>query len=458
MVWNKETLMVNPRHLIASIALIHAIVFLIVFETYAKTWNVMKYNSMRVAYYPWGEALGTGKVDDFLLRVKNNGYNYLQSEFHFSFKGDATDSRGFSVRATSKSIGDKKDDFKNAFIKTDSFGIRLVPEIQMGDCHAADWKFARDHWNNNIQMTRIQMNDSMGPVYGCHAFTDEPGGVDKTFVEYLQVILAAYTEAAVRYPLEFIHLGHDEPSAGTWLIMGNCKTGQATAANAGAFLCGNDISNWKVHRVLDTCSADINYLAANSVSPGTPTLAVQKLLVSEIFRRINQVQSVFGTRTKVVIHADMWDPQFYFQKYYLANDQMVTPSNGICDLPGLKNGEKEKFRKNIILMPWVWEQCQGPSTSMKIVKYNPDITFSRFSKKGFKFIWMHTITEGSTNAAQSQSYYKTSLKYTSNCLGYAAASWNAPYIDRETKAPYRCYDILESLHNLNTVLPSIDFN
>jgi hypothetical protein len=370
------------------------------------------------------------------------------AQFILNTTGDSTAPWGIRwIDSTPTTIQVKKDDFKNAFKRADSFGLRLIPEIQIGDCHGQHWEYARRYWNSDIKMTRIRF---MGGDYGCPSFTEDSAGIDKTFPELLGVIRDAYDESGVRYPLEFIHVGHDEPAAGNFLLMGSCKTGRG--CNPGTKCSSGMQSAFTVDSVLERCAADMRYIRTY---PGTKSEAVQSLFVTELFRRIKQVQAVFGSRVKVMIHGDVLDPSFFNSKYVLWTNDTVTLTPGIGNLPGLSgDSEKKKFRDNLIVMPWNYDKCAG----VNMHEYSADTAFSYLTSKGFKFIYVHSyFLNDNWNLPQTQDWHDASLHFTSNCLGYDAASWEMTYLD-STKRPYPSFNILDSLHSLNAaVIPPVDF-
>jgi hypothetical protein len=168
----------------------------------AVTYNLMQYNTIRVAYYGNGEDMGNGLVDEFLQKAKDNKYNYVLAEFAMN-------------RGRNSTILAKKEDFLRAFKKADDFGLRLIPLIQVGSCWSHHWRHAQVNWNTNIKMTRISSN--IGD-FGCPSFSADTAGFDQTFIEMLKQIRNAHKEAKVKYPLEFIHLGHDEPAFYTRML------------------------------------------------------------------------------------------------------------------------------------------------------------------------------------------------------------------------------------------------
>jgi len=399
----------------------------------AATWNALTYNSIRIACLQRGDILGLGEADSFLRRAKNAHYNYVLAPFYLQ-PGDTDD---YAVI---------KRNFILALRRVDAFGLRLIPEIQMGGVHADHWNNAR-LWNPNIQMVRFIASDGR---YGCPSLSYDPTGIDWTFTELLGALRDAFKEASVSFPLEFFHVGHNELAYYDWLVAGNCKTGKGS----GSPFCG-DRRTWSVAAVSELCTIDCDYINRFT---GSKSEAVRRLLVGEVFRRMTQVRTIFGPRTKLMIFADMWDPMFFSQRYIAWNNDTVNTADGILDLPGLPDdSSRARFKENVILMPWTFQQCAAADGGGR---YDAATTFSTFAANGFHFVYMHAFHQDKDrheieDTAMSREWRDASLKFRGSCLGYAAAS----LVLRFSRPPSPAFNILESLAALNADgIPAVDFS
>ena len=115
------------------------LIFCIVSQAVCNNYNVMKFNSIRIAYYEVGEDIGNGSVDTLLIRAKNAKYNYILAEFKM-------------YRGNYKTLQEKRKEFRNAFKKIDSFGMRMIPLIQLGSCWSSHWLHAKKYWNKNLEI------------------------------------------------------------------------------------------------------------------------------------------------------------------------------------------------------------------------------------------------------------------------------------------------------------------
>ena len=385
---------------------------------YAATteYNVMKYNSIRIAHYKEGENIPVG----FLVRAKKAGYNYVLGEFLLH-------------RGNYSSMVEKKDDFKSAFKKVDAQGLRLIPLIQMGSSSAEHWQWAKDNWNPKIEMNRIHGKNKSGKHgnWGMPSLAEDMDGIDASFVELLEIIKQAHSEADVSYPLEFIHLGHDEPA-----FYKHCLIGGVKGTYSGEYVIYDDDRSYS--------QADRNFINERISSGDSTSEAFQRLIVDELYRRIGQVHAVWGNKSRIMIYGDAWDPELngaMEMETYTAETAAMTP--GIATLPGLAADQKETFRENVVMIPWNYD---GNSTTGD-KDYNAANTFSYLASNGFKFIYAHEITKDNIypypdeRVAQANEYINESRNYQVNCLGFAAVHWS----DWEN----RCYDSIEYLADGN---------
>jgi hypothetical protein len=288
--------------------------------------------------------------------------------------------------------------------------------------------------------------------YGLPSLMYDSTGIDKTFCELLKEIKSAHQESNVSYPLEFIHLGHDEPAYWTRLLIGDCKLGP-------------DPKGWNVVKVLETCKIDKDFI--NNYS-GSTSEAVQTMVIKELLRRINQVKYFFKEpMAKILIYGDAWDPQkngrLEMETWNGSKCKMIPD---IAALPCLNDHHKKYFKENIILMPWNYSITDDPDGDGA---YNAPKSFKYFSKNDFKFIYVHEIISCTNKNKYKRSnpsgypqnridqavdYYNAAKKFKNNCLGYNAIMWGR----WQHPAP-KCFDSVEYLFKLNeNELPPKDYN
>lgn len=397
-------------------------------SSYSVTWNSMRLNTVRIAYFVDAGRFGDGHLDDFMVRAKKARYNYVTGDFRLSPGEDSTYAK-------------LKNQVKKSFARTDSFGLRLIPTIVIGSAYSTHWEIARK-WNPHIQMLRVHLSvgGDTAASYGGPSFSYDPLGIDKTFLEVLRAVREAYESARVSYPLEFIHLSHDEPASYTYLLMGGCKTGRDSSRYCSTMM------PFEVDTVYEDCQLDKDYIMKYS---GTKSAAVQSLLVTELFRRLNQIQSVFGNRVRLMANADLWDVSVQRQTFYLWNGDSVNFSSGLASLPGLTNDtDKRKFKNNVLLMPWNYDRCAGANGR----EYSAAAAFSHLASNGFKFVYWHAAgaLHRKIDMPLVMELHAASLKFKSNCLGYIGASWN--------DYPHHTFDSMDTVYSVNAShLPLKDF-
>ncbi len=411
---------------------------------------ILKYNSVRLAYYLFGEELAQGKADGYLRRAAKAKYNYLLAEFHLD-----TDKSNPGIAA-------KKDEFRRAFLRVHQHGMRMIPKIQLGSKWSLHWTAA-----NN---PKIQMNvyhDGSG-TWGCPSFAYDPDGIDASFEELLRVLKEAFEEAKLPYELEFIDLGHDEPVDDGYLLIGGVPD-QVSGPQDRFAQVDRDFIIGRMENHQEDVST-----------------AVQALVVDELSRRVTQVHRIIGENTKILVYGDLWDPQanggiekktFLTAKEEVCYDKggrevdcsapdvfrsstrvrafysKMTP--GIASLPGLSAEQKAVFVDNVILRPWCyydsWPFGGDPDGDGN---YDAEKSFSYFARHGLKFIYTSVHHEHPADSAYTEGEFRAMTKFVrasrlfrNNCLGYAAAPWNTRWQDPPDTA--EIFDTLEELYELN---------
>lgn len=429
---------------------LYLIIFLAVLLVASLGAQTPHYNSLRLAYYRFGEELAAGHADGYLERAVRSNYNYLLAEFNLDSDG------------ANPGIPGKKEEFRKAFIRAHQFGLRMIPKIQLGSKWSLHWMAVG---NEKIQMNTYHDGQRR---WGCPSFAYDPDGIDASFEQLLTVLKEAFDEAGLPYELEFIDLGHDEPVDDGYLLIGGVPDEVAGESDAFAQL-------------------DRDFIFDRIQNHGeSASTAFQTLLVDELYRRVKQVHRVFGTNTKILVYGDLWDPEanggiekMTFLKadeevcYDKGGSQVVCTSvevfrtsrrpsvvlarmtPGIALLPGLSETEREVFRANVILRPWCyydsWPFGGDPDGSGT---YSAERTFRYFADHGLKFIYTsvhherpadHEYTEGEYRAMTR--YVKASRLFPDSCYGYAAAPWETRWVD--PPGTPKIFDTLEELYELN---------
>lgn len=274
-IYIKETIGMQLKFL-----LLKCLLFTVPLYSFGQKLNTMTYNSMRLAYYHRAQNLPS--IPDFLIRAKSNRYNYILGEFRFRNKQHTSDPDDLYDRM--------KNDLKNAFTITNQYGLRLIPLIQMGSCWSRHWELVKAEKNHSIQMNSIKglkgvsengvINVTQTLYMGCPSFAYEPQGIDKSFKDLLLLIKEAYKESNASYPLEFVHLGHDEPCFYTKCLIGCCERDASWN-----HLNGNRY--FKVEECQSYSQNDRDDIIARMNNTGCDiATAFQQLLVSQLHRRI----------------------------------------------------------------------------------------------------------------------------------------------------------------------------
>jgi hypothetical protein len=371
------------------------------------------FNEMRLAY--WNGAIGyDGDYNSFLLKTIPDKYNYVLCEFQILPSG-----------TPAQSLAILKSEVKKAFIKASGYNLGFIPGIQM----SSQWSY---HWVN-MGNANIEMNwykSSNGTIKGTPSFAPDPHGIDKSFIEVLKIIKQAIdegkTENNITNSVNYLFIGHDEFMTEGMYFLPALQSAK-----------------------------DRIYIDKLTDAGKSPQVALQTIVAAEIYRRLQQAQTVFGTTMKTLLFADMFDPEanggqpwkMKVKGYFKLNDARVYPpvystlptlavryvdeeiniSSGFLSLPGLSTAEKQAVKSKVIFMPWSYlTKWYGRSSG-----YNANNTFKYFSDNGCQFIYTSayspTDTPGVFNIYEGniamKRYQAASLNYRSNCRGYYSAHW-----------------------------------
>jgi hypothetical protein len=403
-----------------------------------------KFNSVRVGLVRSAKDLGDGTVDGLLQRIHQDGYTHVISDFGIN----SPDTSIIRIQAY------------NAFRRADQFGLKLIPQVQLGSKWSSHWQ----NFDPKIQMNQDIVYDSKGnPIpLGCPSFASFPykkiaydTAMDRSFPMVWGAIRNGFNKAVANglsySDLAYIAIGHDEPVQVERLLVGNGLV-KSSKYDQG-FITG----------ILGTST---NYDSA-----------FQVLFAREVLRRVDQSISAVGVSTKVLISGDMWDPMAnggsrkttFPIKGQVRNIRLapsVTPNTGIASMPGLDESEKLRLKTYLVIAPWpyydAWEWI-NPALDTKVT-YDAKAAFGYLANSGFSIMYWGTIAGGNeridagtqfiTSNAMRKNVSAARL-YQNNVLGYIAGYWEAGSGNcADYSAPQNtCFLTLEYMMKLNN--PSI---
>jgi hypothetical protein len=328
--------------------------------------------------------------------------------------------------------------------------------VPMSSKWAIHWKILQKYENPNIGMNTITSNDNNPDIIGdnpicnyknnlesvnkgSNSWAYEPDGVDKSIIDVFKAVNDGFNDANVGYILEYIHLEHDEPQFLNWNLMAGVGAECETAYPYKGNFARGAVSK-----------ADVQFiqsLLARGYSTGS---AYQQLLANELFRRISQVEQVFGSRVKSMIFGESFDDQSWGGVPWwvnFGNSNKMTMS-GVIDLPGLNDSQRKKMKERLILVVWNYDG-KNPYVARLIdwlnqADYNSENALNRLTVKGYKFLYLGALENGDDSKQQINEYASASRNYQNNCLGYYAAAWDVGYT---IGSPDGKWNILEYLYS-----------
>lgn len=420
-------------------------------------YRTLGYNAIRMAYYGDAEQIAAAAtrpdpaIDDFLSAVVRLDYNYILAEFNFN--------RGATAGTGNATAANKLRDFRDAFRKTAEYGLRLIPLIQVGSRHSVHWRHLQLHGPyEQIGFSRVLAGEHNreGAVQtvelGVPSYSEEPEGMDRAFVDMMLALRDAHTESGVGYPLEFVHLGHDEPE----LTLSAVTESVLLIGEAAKTVRDCGVEKRGICRVLNTCASDVTALYGDTVQTEN---ALQELIVGEVHRRVVQVRSAFGDdRIKVMIWADMWDEQNTGGKDILLRDGSTTVRTApqILALPGLSSSQRNELRDGLILVAWRnGNNTVYPGGTKDMSPYDDGVfhaeyLFDQFRDAGLRFMYVHEATpDGSRDGnrlRQAREWYSSAKlpRFRGWYVGYGAVHWCGRW-----KAPPSCFSTMGYYYRLH---------
>ncbi len=391
------------------------------------------YNSIRIAFTD-GSLLSESKVaerksrnppqlppnwsiDGFLSRVKNAGYTHVVAVFKPRYENG-------------------KYLFQEAFEKTESFGLKLIPGFAMCSPHCLIWKeegfsqcYGSDNEIKNIKMNEIPPKESNDTK----TFISTPFK-DPKFLEYFEIILrrikdefeaaksAANNEGRpfkFNKDIEYIYLSYDEAYNVDPKVV---PTPEPDFRDSAVFTLLAGYSN----------NNDQNYIRNRIAAHHDSSLAFKELYARNIYDNLAKIHDVFEPNPKLIICADMFDPQTHGKwkfNTYLPGVKVKLYSesgSGVLDLPGLSSYEKNLVKSNLILSPWWYVQ----NFYQNQPPYNADSTFRYFTEKGYKIIFLSSfhVSKGAkipkTESISMLNEYSSKAKKTQyNVIGSSVDYW-----------------------------------
>ncbi|MGB7566406.1 MAG: hypothetical protein WBM07_00985 [Chitinivibrionales bacterium] len=394
---------------------------------------------LRVAWWGYGVIQNPPIPANFLSRAQQMGYKYILADVG-------------TPAITAAQI-------QAVFQEVDQYGMRLIPLMTISSHYSSAWCLTFSNIKNFNTFTNYTY-DSHGNITGSTpatmpSFADESDpvkfgdgknaiyGIDYYFVNtFLSNIRTGFNNAASSMNncakigsskfLEFIHLGHDEcyyVNGSPFLLIGYGERAD-NAGHLGSQTDKDTINTW----ILPTSSKGGKGFSA--------TVAFRALMAQEIYRRQNQVRNLAGMpNTKVMIDADMWDPQYNGEITWSTWQGSVTlapnvagHTNEIIDLPGLSASNIADVQNNVIFVPWMYGVTWNFNGTL--VNYDANATFGYFMGKNFYTMFFASldIIEGQVldpelpnTTTQIEhylsAYYERKDANIKNCLGYVVGEW-----------------------------------
>jgi hypothetical protein len=360
--------------------------------------------SLRFTYYNL-QAPTNPIPTGFLIKAKAAGYTHVIIEFIID---PATHEWNAGRYIGNKGKFPMREGLKCCFQKVDSFGLRMIPEFQMGSKWSGFWQFTN---NPNIKWELLNYKEKgLAQETACPVFAPDSQGLDLSFRELIIVIRDAFNAAHLTYPMEYLMLGHDETycdecSKGPKLLVGQSDRDNAWMAK---------------HPATTVCSS------------------VELLIADEIARRVAVTRKIIPS-VRVLMFADMFDPGLNGGRFHTSNT---------IKAPVLQNPE---IRNNLILVPWCYERAPIAGKP-----YDFQVTFDHFINAGFMFVFGNALSDGNGSPTPSRLLQISEFmitaaipKYRQYIGGFIAFNWDGAWDDRKPpEMQMKCFNGMEYIARL----------
>lgn len=428
--------------------------------------NLFAFNTIRIVNANHPRSL----TPAFLDRISNARYNYVAVPFGF-YPSNKVYGDGDVFVNLRRDISRALDTIES-WNRHNESSLRMIPMIGMSSRWARGWQVLRRWENSGIGINSVVFRDEIKlsvdetersegicgyaghtdmvkkertNTRGSNSWAHEPRGADSTIYDVLAAVRAGWDSSNVSYPLEFIHLGHDEPQILNWCLIGGVAAPCGTAIPYKGIFARGHVS------AADT--ARIEELRGQGVRMAE---VYQTMLAQEIHRRVVQVRGALGPHVRVMIYADSWDDQSWggvpLRARGADKEEMVTLA-GVVDLPGLDGNEKAEVKDGVILILWNYTgRIERRNHVFSFPpKYSTRRAFRRLAGRGFNCMYVGALVKDpysllfktfAESREQMERYAGRSSQFPHHCKGYMAAAWVSSY---DTGDPQEQWDIIEYL-------------
>ena len=365
--------------------------------------QIFSQDSVRVAFLQLYDATSSYNIPATILdRAKKDGYNYVAVELplnpaYWNTAQGIVISDSLRIKLTA------------AFINVNNHGLRFIPMYQMMHGDAQEWGVINANIANTSN-TCWSISDTK--EVKCPSYSPDPYGVrlmDSTVKQLVTTIKAAFDSAHLSYPLEYIHIGHDE------LMV--------------------SYGSPRMLNIATTSTADTAFVNSYGGDSAGVQNGIQQLIANEINRRVSQITTI-SPGTKVMIWADMFDPQFNGGTHWQCNSDLFYNGTPTTITTGGALSLIEN-KDQLIFMPWDYLAAVSDPNRPNS---NAQLAFEYFRNNNCHFVWTWSIvwidsmldtsylSLWSINLAALNDYVKAGqlTANKNNSLGYCAAIWATP--------------------------------